>query len=162
MPSLTRPARPPRRGERRRRSRALSGTASLLAAALPATAGAQPTDGNTAATMIETAKQFYRVRELPLDCDTDPMMPDAIIVCGRTRPGPRLTTPPTPPAGPDPRRITLSAPPPGGGVGVGVTIRMCFLQECPKPVYLIDLAALPVAAPGSDADRIAKGETRDR
>ena len=158
MPSLTQPAHRPNY----RCAAALLASA-LAATAPPATAGAQPADGGTAAAMIETAEQFYHIRQMPLDCDdADPMMPDAIIVCGRTRPGPRLATAPPPPAGPDPMRITLGAPPPGGGVGVGVTIRMCFLQKCPKPVHLIDVAAIPVAAPGSDADRIAKGETRDR
>ncbi|MGF7146742.1 hypothetical protein FHS96_000351 [Sphingomonas zeicaulis] len=161
MPSLTPD---PHRPSRQRGPTAPALLAAGLAIiALPAAAQAQPADGSTAAAMIETAKQFYHVRQMPLDCDddADPMMPDAIIVCGRARPGPRLTTS-APPAGPDPMRITLSAPPPGGGVGAGVTIRMCFLQACPKPVHLIDLAAIPVAAPGSDADRIAKGETRDR
>ena len=133
----------------------------LLVASLPVMASAQSAEDVTAAAMVETAKQFYRVRQLPLDCDTDPMMPDAIIVCGRTRPGPRLTTVAPRPAGPDPMRITLDAPS-NGSVGVGVTIRMCFLQKCPKPVYLIDLASIPEAAPGSDADRIAKGEAPAR
>ena len=43
--------------------------------------------------------------------------------------------------------------PPGG-----LTARGCFLQKCPKPVYLIDLSKIPMAPPGSDADKIAKGE----
>jgi hypothetical protein len=44
-------------------------------------------------------------------------------------------------------------PPPGG-----VTARGCFLQKCPKEVYLIDLSKIPMPPPGSDADKIAKGE----
>jgi hypothetical protein len=46
-----------------------------------------------------------------------------------------------------------------GGAG-GVTVRGCFLQKCPKPVYYVDVTALPKAAEGTDADRIAKGEMR--
>lgn len=35
---------------------------------------------------------------------------------------------------------------------------LCFIPPCPKePVYMIDVAALPEAPPGSDADRIARG-----
>jgi hypothetical protein len=51
----------------------------------------------------------------------------------------------------------------GKGVHVvpgGVTARACFLQKCPKPLYLIDLKSIPVAPAGSDADKIAKGEMR--
>lgn len=42
--------------------------------------------------------------------------------------------------------------------GAGVVIRGCFIPPCPKPPALfIDVAALPKAPPGSDADRIARG-----
>lgn len=42
----------------------------------------------------------------------------------------------------------------------GVKVAGCFLQKCPKPLYLVDVAALPQAPDGSDADLIAKGEKR--
>lgn len=43
-------------------------------------------------------------------------------------------------------------------IGAGVIIRGCFIPPCPKPPALIvDVAALPEAPPGSDADRIARG-----
>ena len=39
-----------------------------------------------------------------------------------------------------------------------VVARGCFIPPCPPPpVYYIDVAALPEAPPGSDADRIARG-----
>lgn len=39
-----------------------------------------------------------------------------------------------------------------------VVARGCFIPPCPKPMpVLIDVAALPEAPPGSDADRIARG-----
>lgn len=43
-------------------------------------------------------------------------------------------------------------------LGAGVIISGCFIPPCPKPPALfIDVAALPKAPPGSDADRIARG-----
>ena len=44
----------------------------------------------------------------------------------------------------------------------GVTAaRGCFLPPCPPPLMpIIDLAAIPEAPPGSDADRIGRGEIR--
>ncbi len=41
-----------------------------------------------------------------------------------------------------------------------VVMRGCFLQKCPKEVYMIDLDAIPEAPEGSDADMIGKGEKR--
>ncbi len=39
-----------------------------------------------------------------------------------------------------------------------VTIRGCFIGPCPgEPALIVDVARLPVAPPGSDADRIARG-----
>ncbi|WP_235522868.1 hypothetical protein [Novosphingobium sp. Leaf2] len=39
----------------------------------------------------------------------------------------------------------------------------CFIPPCPPaPVYMIDLASIPIAPAGSDADKIAKGELRTR
>lgn len=34
----------------------------------------------------------------------------------------------------------------------------CFIGGCPIEYYYVDFSALPEAPPGSDADRIAKGE----
>lgn len=40
---------------------------------------------------------------------------------------------------------------------------MCLIPPCPPPpVYMIDLSTIPEAPPGSDADKIAKGEVRAR
>ncbi len=44
-----------------------------------------------------------------------------------------------------------------------VAARGCFLPPCPKgPLYIIDLSAIPETPPGSDADKVARGEIRDR
>jgi hypothetical protein len=46
--------------------------------------------------------------------------------------------------------------------GVSVA-RGCFIPPCPPDAaYMIDLASIPEAPADSDADRIAKGEMRDR
>lgn len=38
---------------------------------------------------------------------------------------------------------------------------MCFIPPCPAPpAYMIDLASIPEAPAGSDADKIAKGEIK--
>lgn len=43
-------------------------------------------------------------------------------------------------------------------VGVGVTMKGCFIPPCPAAMpLLIDLKAIPEAPPGSDADRVGKG-----
>ena len=44
-----------------------------------------------------------------------------------------------------------------------VVARGCFIPPCPPPpMVFIDVKALPEAPPGSDADRIAKGEMPER
>lgn len=44
----------------------------------------------------------------------------------------------------------------------GVSIQGCFLGPCPPPeMYFFDIASLPEAPAGSDADKIAKGELRE-
>lgn len=46
--------------------------------------------------------------------------------------------------------------------GVSVA-KGCFIPPCPpEAAYMIDLASIPEAPADSDADRIAKGEMRDR
>jgi len=42
----------------------------------------------------------------------------------------------------------------------GVTIGICFLQKCPRKRYYIDVSTRPQPPPGSDADKIARGEMR--
>jgi len=129
--------------------------AALLGAAPPALG--QQADGDAhAAEMIETARHYYGVARSVGGCRaaTDP---DEIVVCARRRPDPRYEPPP-PPLPQDAKAIALGAPPMGGGAGVGVSVRGCFLQKCPRPLYFIDVSALPQAPPGSDAERIAKGE----
>jgi len=68
---------------------------------------------------------------------------------------------PTGSAGTNDGRLTppdLAPKYPGPVVGRG-----CFIPPCPKgPLYIIDLSQIPLPPPGSDADKIAKGEMRAR
>jgi hypothetical protein len=44
-----------------------------------------------------------------------------------------------------------------------VVARGCFIPPCPPPpMIFIDVKALPEAPPGSDADKVAKGEIPER
>ena len=44
-----------------------------------------------------------------------------------------------------------------------VSVKGCFIPPCPPPAMIfIDVKALPEAPPGSDADKIAKGEMKER
>ena len=44
-----------------------------------------------------------------------------------------------------------------------VSIKGCFIPPCPPPAMIfIDVKALPEAPPGSDADKVAKGEIPER
>jgi hypothetical protein len=44
-----------------------------------------------------------------------------------------------------------------------VVARGCFIPPCPPPpMIFIDVKALPEAPPGSDADKVAKGEMPER
>ncbi len=85
---------------------------------------------------------------------------DEIVVCAERE------VEPTPPPPPPPRLIDIPGvsfgrPSPGMGTGASITVRGCFLQKCPREIPLIDLHAIPVAATGSDADLIARGEMPD-
>jgi len=117
----------------------------------------EASDGDArAAEMIEEARHYYGVARTVSGCQaaTDP---DEIVVCARRRPDPRYEPPP-PPMPQDAKTVALGAPPVGGGVGAGVSVRGCFLQKCPKPLYFIDLKAIPEPPPGSEADLISRGE----
>ncbi len=43
----------------------------------------------------------------------------------------------------------------------GVTFQICFLQKCPKKIYYIECPRCRRRRPGSDADKIARGEMRE-
>ncbi|MEL7690245.1 hypothetical protein [Citromicrobium bathyomarinum] len=138
-----------------------------LAAGLcgPALAQQDAGDEDVVGPMLEEARKTYRVDppepERPADCPE--AVGNEILVCAPVE------------SDPDRYRITSSldkgddshlswggeAPDvsgPGIFKGPATVGGLCFIPPCPKdPVYVVDVAALPEAPPGSDADRIARG-----
>tara|TARA_B100000678_G_scaffold260172_1_gene240833 strand:- start:2376 stop:2900 length:525 start_codon:yes stop_codon:yes gene_type:complete len=115
--------------------------------------------------MLEEARKTYRVDEpepeRPADCPE--AVGNEILVCApiegdpdRYRIGSSLDKG-------DDSHLSWDGQPPnvdGPGIfkGPATVGGLCFIPPCPKdPVYYIDVAALPEAPPGSDADRIARG-----
>lgn len=125
---------------------------------------AQPADeteeDEEASETIAAANRTLDLGRKPGGCQ-GPSVAGEITVCGRRSPDPHQK-PVAPPPARDPNSLAYAPPAPGKGAGVGVTMRACILQKCPKPIYYIDLKAIPEAPPGSEADRIAKGEMRAR
>ena len=131
----------------------------------PALAQEDGGDEDVVGPMLEEARQTYRVDppepERPADCPE--AVGNEILVCAPVE------------SDPDRYRITSSldngddshlswggeAPDvsgPGIFKGPATVGGLCFIPPCPKdPVYVVDVAALPEAPPGSDADRIARG-----
>jgi hypothetical protein len=98
------------------------------------------------------------VARAALDC---PQASDGtIVVCGRRLPPPRLDPSDRPTTmRPDSKMTGLGSPP----IPLrqpSVTFAICFLQKCPKKLYFFDISALPEPPPGSDADKISRGEMR--
>jgi hypothetical protein len=142
---------------RRPRTRRTGLLVLLAGLAQPQAAWAEELDADArAARMIEHAKQYYGTSPPRSSCGGPTAETDEIVVCGYRRLEARYA-PLAPPEIRDIKMVALGAPPVGGGAGVGVTMRGCFLQKCPKQLYFIDVKAIPEPPPGSDADLIAKG-----
>ena len=107
----------------------------------------------TAEDALSNARGIYSADSVSRRCR--PSTGDEIVVCAYRGEDQRL---------PDPGTNTDTGIPQAPGLGPrdigGVKISGCFLQKCPKPLYLLDVAALPQSPDGSDADLIAKGEKR--
>lgn len=147
-----------------------SRAALLLALALlshvPAFAQArfEQTAEQKAEAMIARQRDMLGLRRTQAPC-ARPSSADEIVVCAtdsskyRVRSSAELN-----PTSRDATRTGVPRAPdvgyhPPGGAGIGG----CFLGPCPPPtMYMIDLASIPEAPPGSDADKIAKGEMRGR
>ncbi len=129
----------------------------ILTLLLPHPALAQSSDPDAkAAAMVEQTKDYFGTRVARRGCE-GPSDTGEIVVCGYRRPDPRFERPEAPQTN-DSKMVAMGAPPAGGGVGGSVTVRGCFLQKCPKPLYFIDMKAIPEPAPGSEAYAIAHGE----
>jgi hypothetical protein len=112
------------------------------------------------ADVVDRARHYFGIARSVTGCSSA-RTNDEIVVCGIRKPDPRYAPPP-PAASPDAKTIALGAPPSGRGAGVGVRIKGCILQKCPRELYFIDLNTIPEPPPGSDADKIARGEMRAR
>lgn len=98
------------------------------------------------------------IAKASLDCP--PASDGTIVVCAKRLPPPRIDPSEEPTSGrPDSKMTGLGSPP--IPLRAGITFQICFLQKCPKKIYYIDVSALPEAPPGSDADKIARGEMRE-
>jgi hypothetical protein len=143
----------------------LSRRPGLLIAALLLSAplDAQDVPAPTAEDVLAAGKEAYTLpdRKSPKDC-ASPQVGAEIVVCGREDDGnayPAHSSSDLDPTGAGakdtiPRAPNVETMYPGVAVASG-----CFVGPCPPPMpVLIDLKAIPEAPPGSDADRIARGE----
>ena len=111
----------------------------------------------TAKEAIDNADRYYQVgerRRVPCPESTE----DNIVVCSDiVDPGTQqVDRVESEGPGAVPRAPDLE---PKYAPGNIVNVKGCFIPPCPRPMpILIDLKAIPEAPPGSDADRIAKGE----
>lgn len=125
--------------------------------------GDEPAPEDVAAQLIERAKVAYSLDEpepeRPVDC-VEAEDDTLIIVCAPVEDDPARFRGPSRLDRGDDSHLSWD----GGAPNLepsypGVVVaRGCFIPPCPPPpVYYIDVAALPEAPPGSDADRIARG-----
>jgi len=86
-----------------------------------------------------------------------------IVVCGRDN-GEDVRVPSTTDSDPNSREAQNTGIPRAPNVsGLPDCSRGCIgIGKAPPKVYIIDLKAIPEAPKGSDADKVAKGEIRDR
>lgn len=108
-----------------------------------------------AAAMIARANVFYSLARPPPTCTPADRGWEDIVVCSRRDSNQRVVG-----EGPERRPENKLAAVGRGSAGGGMPL--CFLQKCPKKLYFIDLAKIPEAPSGSDADRIGNGEMRPR
>jgi len=103
--------------------------------------------------------------EVPIECAKQrDRTPDEIVVCARLEDSEKYHVRSSLDQGDDSHLSWAGDPPdlepqyPGD-----VVARGCFIPPCPPPpTYYFDIEALPEAPPGSDADKIAKGEMPGR
>ena len=121
----------------------------------PGAAFAQDATDKRVAEMMANARDAYAIPKKPSRCE-ESAVGNEIVVCAPDH-SEEYRVPNATDQGSTDLGIPHADVGTHAGVG-GVTTRGCFLQKCPKPVYLIDLSKIPQAPPGSDADKIAKGE----
>lgn len=120
-------------------------------------------DGVTAEQAIARAQEVYGIASVARGCR--PSSGDEIVVCADRGTDQRL-----PQTAPDPntragRHVLDNGVPRAPQVGPGSCKGQpgCIaIGSAPPPPYYIDVKSLPEAPPGSDADKIAKGEAPAR
>jgi hypothetical protein len=136
----------------------------LHSALLAAPLSAQDAPSATAEEVIAAGKKAYSLpdRRSAAACEQPPQVGGEIVVCGQKDDGNQYRGPSSSDLDPFgagakdtiPRAPGVETVYPGVAVASG-----CFVGPCPPPMpVLIDLKAIPEAPPGSDADRIARGE----
>jgi hypothetical protein len=125
---------------------------------LPAPARADPNQADRrVAEMLAAAKATYGVDDPRARCR--PTSAQEIVVC--VDHGEDLVVPSTAESDPNSREARRAL---DGGVPRAPQLDHGYCAECPHfgsvppPPYYIDLKAIPEAPPGSDADKIARGE----
>jgi hypothetical protein len=142
----------------------------LLAPALLSAAPAlaqprfEPTPEQKAEAMVARQREMLGLRRTQARC-APRTSADEIVVCATDTAKYRVQS--TAELNPTSRQATRTGVPRAPDVGnhprAGVGVGGCMLGPCPPPtMYMIDLATIPEAPPGSDADKIAKGEMRGR
>lgn len=135
----------------------------FAAALLAAPLGAQERPATTAEEVITAGKQAYALpdRRRRPECET-PQVSAEIVVCGRENDDGRFraqSSSDLDPTGAGAKDTVPRAPAVETVYPGVVAARGCFVGPCPPPMpALIDLKAIPEAPPGSDADRIGRGE----
>jgi hypothetical protein len=137
----------------------------LLIVAAPVAANEATTADYKQLDMIAAAKKKFGTEGRKPRCADAQQDEGEIVVCGRDH-GERWRVPPTSETDPDsPEALRNGAlhPPDFAPKYPGpVVARGCIPGSCPKEFYIIDLATIPVAPEGSDADKVGKGELSDR
>jgi hypothetical protein len=118
-----------------------------------------PTAAERARAMIEEERQMVSSKGRRADCPAPDPLGKSIVVCApdtteryRVAPGDD---------DPDPRSTRGHGLTPPNVSGAPNCTQVCIRGGyAPPPVYYIDLSKIPEAPPGSDADKIAKGEAR--
>jgi len=136
----------------------------LLAGAGPLSAQDEPapkplTAAQRAQAMIEEERHMVSSKSHRDDCPRDPLN-NTIVVCAPDTSARYRVPPSSEDSGSRGGTRGGGLTPPdmyGGPPCTGVCIHGGY---APPPVYYIDLSKIPEAPPGSDADKIAKGEAR--
>jgi hypothetical protein len=141
----------------------------LILALIAAPLSAQSEGQVTAEEAVQEAKDTYgplAPQPEPPDCEQP--KPDEIVVCARLEEQSQFRVRSDKKAEDDYARATMNKGNPKtpnvDGIGIfqgpATVGDLCIpgLQKCPPPpAYIIDFDALPVAPPGSDADRVGRG-----